>query len=54
MAEAVLRVKQGGQFRAIFGTEKSLPFSMRVPPDHFGNPFDQTFLLEPNGTSCQT
>jgi hypothetical protein len=53
IAQAVLKAKPIGQFRAIFGTERSLPFSMRVPPDHFYNPFGGAFLLEPNGTGCQ-
>jgi hypothetical protein len=49
IAQAVLKVKPTGQFRALLGREKSLPFSMRVPPDKFFNPFGQTTLLEPNG-----
>jgi hypothetical protein len=55
IAQAILKVRPVGQFRAILGTtrEKSLPFSMRVPPDHFYNPFGLPTLLEPNGNSCQ-
>jgi hypothetical protein len=49
IAQAVLNVKPAGQFRARLGREKSLPFSMRVPPDQFFNPFGQATLLEPNG-----
>jgi hypothetical protein len=49
IAQAVLKVKSVGDFRAVFGRETSLPFSMRVPPDRFFNPFGQTTLLEPNG-----
>jgi hypothetical protein len=49
IAQAVLRVRPVGQFRAVLGGERSLPFSMRVPPDRFFNPFGQTTLLEPNG-----
>jgi hypothetical protein len=54
IAQAVLRVKPTGEFRALLGPEKSLPFSMRVPPDRFFNPFGQTAPLEPNGkTNCK-
>jgi hypothetical protein len=52
VAQAVLPRKPIGQFRAIFGLQKSLPFSMRVPKDRFFNPFGQRVLLEPNGTGC--
>jgi hypothetical protein len=48
IAQAILRLKPTGQFRAAFGHERSLPFSMRVPPDRFFNPFGQATLLEPN------
>jgi hypothetical protein len=48
IVQAVLKVRQAGQFRAVLGGEKSLPFSMRVPRDRFFNPFGQTTLLEPN------
>jgi Cellulase (glycosyl hydrolase family 5) len=48
IAQVVLKVKPAGQFRALLGGEKSLPFSMRVPPDHFYNPFGQATLFEPN------
>jgi hypothetical protein len=53
IAQAVLRVKPTGEFRALLGSEKSLPFSMRVPPDRFFNPFGQTAPLEPNAKSCK-
>jgi hypothetical protein len=49
IAQAVLKTRPVGEFRAVFGRERSLPFSMRVPPDRFFNPFGQTTLLEPNG-----
>jgi hypothetical protein len=49
IAQAVLKIKPTGQFRALLGREKSLAFSMRVPADRFFNPFGQTTLLEPNG-----
>jgi hypothetical protein len=53
IAQAVLAAKPTGQFRALFGRERSLPFSMRVPPDQFFNPFGQTLQLEPDGhPSC--
>jgi hypothetical protein len=53
ITQAVLTAKPIGQFRAAFGREKSLPFSMKVPPDQFFNPFGQATLLEPDGqTSC--
>jgi hypothetical protein len=54
IAEAVLKSRPAGSFRAVFGRarEKSLPFSMHVPPDQFFNPFGQPTLLEPNGKSC--
>jgi hypothetical protein len=49
IAQAVLKVKPTGEFRALLGREKSLPFSMRVPPDRIFNPFGQTAPHEPNG-----
>ena len=52
IAQAVLRMRPVGQFRAVLGGERSLPFSMRVPPDRFFNPFGQATLLEPNGQPC--
>jgi hypothetical protein len=53
IAQAVLRVRPVGQFRALLGRERSLPYSMQVPPDQFFNPFGQATLLEPNGsTNC--
>lgn len=52
IAQAILKVKPIGQFRALLGGERSLPFSMRVPPDRFFNPFGQSTLLEPNGHPC--
>jgi hypothetical protein len=48
IAQAILRVTPKGQFRALMGREKSLPFSMRVPPDRFFNPFGGTTIFEPN------
>jgi hypothetical protein len=48
IVQAVLKVKPAGQFRARLGREKSVPFSMRVPPDQFFNPFGQATILEPN------
>ena len=56
IAQANLSAKPVGQFRAILGTrhEKSLPFSMTVPPDRFFNPFGETTLLEPNGKPCKS
>jgi hypothetical protein len=53
IAEKVLRVKPVGAFRArMFPTnERSLPFSMVVPPDHFYNPFGLTEVLEPGQPS---
>jgi hypothetical protein len=54
IVQAVLKVRPMGQFRAVVGSEKSLPFSMRVPRDRFFNPFGQTTLLEPNvKTNCK-
>jgi hypothetical protein len=54
VAQKLLRVEPIGKFRAVFGkrSEKSLPFSMRIPRDQFFNPFGQTTLLEPKGTPC--
>jgi hypothetical protein len=53
IAQAALKVKPVGQFRAALASgEKSLPFSMRVPPDRFFNPFGQASTLEPNGQAC--
>jgi hypothetical protein len=53
IAQALLQAKPVGLFRATAsGGEKSLPFSMHVPPDRFYNPFGQTTLLEPNGKAC--
>jgi hypothetical protein len=53
VVQAVLKVKPVGQFRAVLGGgERSLPFSMRVPPDRFFNPFGQASTLEPNGQPC--
>jgi hypothetical protein len=54
VAQKLLHVEPIGKFRAVFGkrSEKSLPFSMRVPPDQFFNPFGQTTLLEPKGKPC--
>jgi hypothetical protein len=49
IVQAVLKVKPTGEFRALLGREKSLPFSMRVPPDQFFNPFGLPTILEPNG-----
>jgi hypothetical protein len=49
IAQAILKVKPAGQFRVRLGGEKSTPFSMRVPPDQFFNPFGQPTILEPNG-----
>ena len=56
IAQAILNVKPAGQFRAVLGTkhEKSLPFSMTVPPDRFFNPFGETTLLEPKGKACKS
>jgi hypothetical protein len=48
IAQAVLKVKPAGVFRVLFGGDRSLPFSMQVPPDQFFNPFGQTLQLEPN------
>ena len=49
----MLKATPVGQFRAVLATgEKSLPFSMRVPPDKRFNPFGQASLLEPNGKAC--
>jgi hypothetical protein len=46
--QMVLRAKPVGAFRArLFPGETSLPFSMKVPPDHFYNPFGLTTPLEP-------
>ena len=53
IAQAVLKVKPIGQFRALLGGERSLPFSMRVPRDRFFNPFGQASTLEPNGRACR-
>jgi hypothetical protein len=49
--QRVVKAKPVGLFRArLFPTnESSLPFSMRVPPDHFYNPFGLTTVLEPTG-----
>jgi Cellulase (glycosyl hydrolase family 5) len=54
IVQAVLKVKPIGQFRAILGSDgtKSLPFSMRVPPDGFYNPFGQIALGVPKGKKC--
>ena len=53
IAQGLLSARPVGRFRAVLGNgEKSLPFSMRVPPDRFFNPFGQTQLLEPNGKPC--
>jgi hypothetical protein len=53
IAQAVLRVKPVGAFRALFGRERSLPFSMTVPPDQAFNPFGEATPLEPNfHSSC--
>jgi hypothetical protein len=49
IAQAVLRLKPVGEFRAVYRSEHSLPFSMSVPRDQFFNPFGMTTLLEPNG-----
>jgi hypothetical protein len=55
IAQAVLKVKPTGEFRALLGREKSLSFSMRVPPDRFFNPFGQTAPLEPKGkANCKS
>jgi hypothetical protein len=56
IAQAVLKAKPTGRFRAILATtgEKSLPFSMRVPKDRFFNPFGETTLLEPKGKVCKS
>jgi hypothetical protein len=55
IAQALLKARPTGRFRAILGTtrEKSLPFSMRVPRDRFFNPFGETTLLEPRGKVCK-
>ena len=52
IAQKVLRAKPVGSFRArMFPTnERSLPFSMVVPRDHFYNPFGLTEPLEPGST----
>jgi hypothetical protein len=54
IAQASLRAKATGSFRAVLrpSGERSLPFSMHVPPDQFFNPFGQPTLLEPNGKAC--
>jgi hypothetical protein len=53
IAQALLKVKPIGQFRLVLPTgEKSVPFSMRVPPDHFYNPFGQTVLVNSGGKTC--
>jgi hypothetical protein len=54
IAQAVLKAKPVGQFRALFGREKSLPFSMQAPPDQFFNPFGEATLLEPNAAPTCT
>jgi hypothetical protein len=55
IAQSILKAKPSGRFRAILGRtgEKSLPFSMRVPPDRFFNPFGEKVLLEPHGKVCK-
>jgi hypothetical protein len=51
VAAAVLKVKPIGRFRAVLPSgEKSLPFSVRVPPDRYFNTFGAR-TLGPNG-SC--
>ncbi len=55
--QKLVRAKPIGVFRArMFPTnEASLPFSMKVPRDHFYNPFGQPTLLEPtNQPRCQS
>ncbi len=55
--QVLVRAKPIGLFRArMFPTnEASLPFSMKVPRDHFYNPFGQTVLLEPtNQPQCRS
>jgi hypothetical protein len=53
IVQAVLGARPLGQFRAVLPRgEKSLPFSMHVPPDRFFNPFGQASTLEPNGKAC--
>jgi hypothetical protein len=49
IAQRVLRTPRVGRYRAhVFPTgEASLPFSMKVPPDHFYNPFGSPQPLEP-------
>jgi hypothetical protein len=54
IAQAMLKVRPVGQFRVTTANgDRSLSFSMRVPPDHFYNPFGLPGLLEPNGQPCK-
>jgi hypothetical protein len=54
IVQATLKAKPVGQFRAILRStgEKSLPFSMQVPPDAPFNPFGTANQFEPNEKSC--
>jgi hypothetical protein len=48
IAQKVLHAPLVGRYRArLFTGEASLPFSMKVPPDHFYNPFGSPQPLEP-------
>jgi hypothetical protein len=53
IAQATLQARPAGQFRAVLpGGERSLPFSMRVPRDHFYNPFGRPVLTPADPKSC--
>jgi hypothetical protein len=53
IAQASLQAQPVGQFRALLSSgERSLPFSMRVPPDRFFNPFGRSVLTPKHPNSC--
>jgi hypothetical protein len=53
IAQASLRAQPVGEFRALLASgERSLPFSMHVPPDRFFNPFGRPVLTPSKPNSC--
>jgi len=53
IVQASLPAKPVGQFRAVLASgERSLAFSMRVPRDHFYNPFGRPVLTPKTPGSC--
>jgi hypothetical protein len=52
IVQRLLRARPVGTFRAVLdGGERSLPFSMQVPPDQFYRPFGGT-VLSPKPSDC--